>query len=176
MVLQKHTWPSELLCSLKVEFNVKKKAINYCNSLKPGCRKDSETQSVPNPRSPFHSLRVSRYCDTCRMVQCSCYLAQSTSISPQEPRSPAPHKQPFASSIFSSLSSSGLQRARRLGPPLAHRAPSTSPRGGGGSNRDVSPPACPAQPLGLILGWSPPINLCLKHIQRQVHTGGGGAS
>lgn len=108
------------------------------------------------------------------MVQCSCYLAQSTSISPQEPRSPAPHKQPFASSIFSSLSSSGLQRARRLGPPLAHRAPSTSPRGGGGSNRDVSPPACPAQPLGLILGWSPPINLCLKHIQRQVHTGGGG--
>lgn len=120
-------------------------------------------------------LRVSRYCDACWMVQCSCYLAQNTSISPQLTcASQATVCFKCDSSIFSSLSSSGLQRARRLGPPLAHRAPSTSPRGGGGSNRDVSPPACPGQPPGLLLGWSPPVNLCLKRVQRQVHTGGGG--
>lgn len=120
-------------------------------------------------------LRLSRYCDACWMVQCSCYLAQNTSISPQLTcASQATICFKCDSSIFSSLSSSGLQRARRLGPPLAHRAPSTSPRGGGGSNRDVSPPACPGQPPGLLLGWSPPVNLCLKRVQRQVHTRGGG--
>lgn len=34
---------------LELEWNLTLKAINYCHSLKPGCRKVSETQNCPKP-------------------------------------------------------------------------------------------------------------------------------
>ena len=107
---------------------------------------NSQTPALPFLNPPMlRGFRVSRYCDVCRMVLCSCYLAQNTHILPQDPRSPAPHKQPFRWLQMRFIHLQLIILFQAAESTAAHRAPSTSPRGGGGSNRDVSPPACPGQ-------------------------------